>query len=222
MFEKIKLDFLPYKEFAILYHKNRIKVRNDNLELVTENRQPQNRYLKQNKTLKNFSTKVNNINIEFNRNANNVLITKNKTTMMLEYEEICAISEIVDWETSFPKPISKNKYEEMIQMINGEIEISNDDRFSLITKLFTYTTTNLKEMNYYDFLKTTYWEIIRRTMIQKSDGKCQVCYKNNSKLNVHHLTYFNRGSEIWSIMIGMPTLTVLCDSCHCKFHNKEI
>lgn len=70
-------------------------------------------------------------------------------------------------------------------------------------------------MNYKEYLKSKHWAKVRKLAIKRSGNKCQLC-SSKGKLNVHHNNYKNLGKEL-------PTdLIVLCETCHKKFHNKNI
>lgn len=71
----------------------------------------------------------------------------------------------------------------------------------------------LKNMPYKQYLLTDHWKQTRTNALKVAEYKCQLCNKN-SRLQVHHRTYENRGDEKPSDLI------VLCSSCHAKFHNK--
>lgn len=73
----------------------------------------------------------------------------------------------------------------------------------------------IKDMPYYDFLKTPYWKAISESVRYRAGNKCQLC--NGTKgLNVHHRTYENHGNELYN----MKDLICLCSDCHNKFHDK--
>lgn len=72
--------------------------------------------------------------------------------------------------------------------------------------------SKLKEMSYKDYLLTDHWTNLRLISQQRADWKCQLCY-GGKKLHTHHRTYRRRGCE------RISDLTVLCESCHEKFHD---
>lgn len=77
-------------------------------------------------------------------------------------------------------------------------------------------SSELKEMDYYDFLETKYWKVISRYVKCRQNYKCQLCGSKDN-LNAHHRNYDRRGKEhkYWQ-----EDLIVLCQDCHEKFHNK--
>lgn len=72
----------------------------------------------------------------------------------------------------------------------------------------------IKNMNYYEFLKTPYWKAVSERKRRSANFKCQLC---NSKLNIvtHHKTYEIRGYE----HENLDQLIVLCKKCHEKHHD---
>lgn len=64
---------------------------------------------------------------------------------------------------------------------------------------------------YAEYLTSPSWKMRRDAAVKRAEGRCQLC-NSDANLNVHHRTYENVGRE-------KPTdLTVLCRSCHEKFH----
>lgn len=76
----------------------------------------------------------------------------------------------------------------------------------------------VKQMNYYDFLKTPYWDGIRKYKLYKANYKCSLC-GNKDNLNVHHRSYDRHGYE-HLYKVANEDLIVLCKECHSKFHDK--
>ncbi len=76
-------------------------------------------------------------------------------------------------------------------------------------------TEFIKNMNYYEFLKTPYWKAVTGIKLLMSNYRCSLC-NNSGELHCHHSTYEIRGNEIHSL----EKLTVLCKDCHNHFHNK--
>lgn len=75
------------------------------------------------------------------------------------------------------------------------------------------TIKELQNMDYQEYLNSDWWKYIRKTAIERSGNKCQMC-GSKIKLNVHHNTYKNRGCE------EITDLICLCEKCHNKFHGK--
>lgn len=67
-------------------------------------------------------------------------------------------------------------------------------------------------LSYEEYLQTPYWQERRKRALEYADYRCQLC-NNTSILHVHHRTYENLGRE------PDNDLTVLCESCHEKFHD---
>lgn len=72
----------------------------------------------------------------------------------------------------------------------------------------------LNKMPYSEYLKTWDWEYTRDIAKERAKHRCQLCYKDDLPLHVHHRTYDRRGNEDPSDLI------VLCSDCHTKFHDK--
>jgi hypothetical protein len=73
----------------------------------------------------------------------------------------------------------------------------------------------LQTMPYSDYLKTDHWKFTRRDKLNRVRYRCELCDMGGVKLHVHHRHYRTRGCEApWD-------LTVLCEKCHAKFHDKE-
>jgi hypothetical protein len=75
----------------------------------------------------------------------------------------------------------------------------------------------IKNMNYYDFLKTPYWKIVSKKAKEFCGYRCMLCNSSNN-LHTHHRTYEHHGEEHRYIK---EDLIVLCKECHSKFHNIE-
>lgn len=103
------------------------------------------------------------------------------------------------------------------QIISGEIESRITTRY---WTLFNYMTPNrssrLRSLPYEKFLKSSYWDIVRRYKLYRSKFRCSLC---NCKgvLHVHHKTYENHGAE----HLHLDDLITLCKICHEKFHSVE-
>lgn len=73
----------------------------------------------------------------------------------------------------------------------------------------------IKDIGYYEYLKTPYWRAIAEHKKYKNK-KCQLCGATEN-LNVHHTNYDILGIEV----NNLNDLTVLCEDCHHKFHKLE-
>ncbi len=69
----------------------------------------------------------------------------------------------------------------------------------------------LRSMLYGDYLHTVEWETTRQRALEHHGRYCHDC-QATAFLEVHHLTYDNKGRE------KMGDLAVLCDKCHEKRH----
>ena len=67
-------------------------------------------------------------------------------------------------------------------------------------------------VDYYEYLKTDKWKVVRRLALDYAGHKCQLC-SSKERLNVHHNNYLNLGNET------LKDVVVLCRKCHEKFHN---
>lgn len=79
-----------------------------------------------------------------------------------------------------------------------------------------WAVKTLKALPYSDFLKTPYWQAVSAKIRSRDKYKCSLCGATNN-LCVHHKSYEHHGNEAeW-----LEDLTLLCDSCHTKFHGVE-
>lgn len=72
-----------------------------------------------------------------------------------------------------------------------------------------------KQLQYKRYLKTLHWKQIREKVLQRANGKCEICGYEPWKptgLQVHHKTYKNRGNE------RLDDLVAVCPWCHQKVH----
>lgn len=74
----------------------------------------------------------------------------------------------------------------------------------------------LKKLPYSSYLRTKFWQEVRRLALVRSGCACQLC-ASKTRLQVHHRTYATRGYEDQNL----NDLTVLCKTCHAKFHRKR-
>ena len=80
---------------------------------------------------------------------------------------------------------------------------------------WNYIKSHIRSMDYKEFLKTPYWKAVALKKKHQCDYKCQLC-NSKENLQTHHRTYDIKGEEIFN----MKDLTVLCDACHAKHHDK--
>jgi len=64
---------------------------------------------------------------------------------------------------------------------------------------------------YHDYLSSPEWQERRLEALQRAGRRCQIC-NSPSRLDVHHRTYSRFKQE------KLEDLTVLCRTCHTKFH----
>ena len=81
-----------------------------------------------------------------------------------------------------------------------------------------YIKREVNKLQYKDFLKTAYWQGIRKYKLDKANNKCALC-NSKKRLNVHHKTYDRHGTEHLP-EVADEDLIVLCQDCHAKFHDK--
>ena len=68
-------------------------------------------------------------------------------------------------------------------------------------------------MNLYkQYLQSDHWQTTRRLALEHYDNVCDEC-GTTTKLEVHHLTYENKGKE------RLADLQILCRECHEKKHD---
>lgn len=67
---------------------------------------------------------------------------------------------------------------------------------------------------YAAYLQSDHWRSLRRWALERAGARCQLCNTSEETLHVHHRTYERLGAEL------PQDLTVLCASCHAKFHNR--
>jgi 5-methylcytosine-specific restriction endonuclease McrA len=72
---------------------------------------------------------------------------------------------------------------------------------------------SLKAMPYAEYLQSDHWKHMREIALRKAGVQCQLC-TSSDRLEVHHKTYERLGEE------AISDITVLCRSCHSKFHDK--
>lgn len=68
------------------------------------------------------------------------------------------------------------------------------------------------KQKYKVYLKSAHWKQLRLKILLRDNYKCRLC-GNSSKLEVHHLTYNNKGKE------NLDDLITVCSKCHRDIHN---
>lgn len=151
-----------------------------------------------NKTIPEFSSKV--VNFAFNEIKKDLdkdrKKIKQKKTYATKKEEFFA--EILNPEIRWANRHYMNFYA-VKDYIN---HITKEDVYSYVSK-----------MNYDDFLNTPYWKAIASYAKHEAHNRCSFCGESEN-LEVHHISYKNKGLELWS----RNDLIVLCDNCHRSEH----
>lgn len=73
---------------------------------------------------------------------------------------------------------------------------------------------DLRSMPYWQYLKTTHWQLVRQRALVAAGHQCFYCGATEP-LDVHHLSYKRRGCEYDEDLI------VLCRVCHQTEHDNE-
>jgi hypothetical protein len=94
-----------------------------------------------------------------------------------------------------------------------QITLRNENIDKMIQETRNESIQRLKNLPYKDYLKSLHWSIIRTAALEADSHRCSLC-NSEKQLNVHHRTYERRGHELPS------DVTVLCQPCHAKFHDK--
>jgi hypothetical protein len=69
----------------------------------------------------------------------------------------------------------------------------------------------LGKRDYSAYLRTEHWQKLRQAALERASFRCQLC-NGTVNLRAHHRTYETLGNE------SPDDLTVVCNSCHSKFH----
>lgn len=112
-----------------------------------------------------------------------------------------------------------SKYIAMYLNPNGRLDKTLNERIQQIMNAdvnWCVVAYHIQKMNYHNFLKTPYWKTIASYTKYKAGNRCQLC-NSSEKLATHHRNYAIHGYE----HANMQELTVLCDFCHNKFHNRR-
>lgn len=75
---------------------------------------------------------------------------------------------------------------------------------------------DLKALPYSEYLKSDYWKRVSYMVKKEAGFKCSQC-GSMKRLEVHHLSYENKGDE----MNHLEDLVCLCHNCHSKEHGYE-
>lgn len=80
-----------------------------------------------------------------------------------------------------------------------------------------YNTDHLKGKPYSEFLKSKYWAMVRKRVLQRDGNKCRIC-SNTKYLQVHHDTYKHHLKE----HKHLGDLLTLCRECHKEHHYAQM
>lgn len=72
----------------------------------------------------------------------------------------------------------------------------------------------IRKIKYEDFLKTNYWQGVKKYVLYKNNYTCQMCGCANKKMHIHHPNYKFHGREAKNT----KKLICLCEDCHKKIH----
>lgn len=72
----------------------------------------------------------------------------------------------------------------------------------------------LANLKYSNYLRTEYWQLIRKGMHESIGYKCEIC-GSEEHINIHHFNYENLGKET------LNDLACLCQRCHVAIHYTE-
>lgn len=70
-----------------------------------------------------------------------------------------------------------------------------------------------KRLTYANFLKTKYWQKVRKAVFKRDKSQCVIC-KSTFDLEAHHDSYKNHGNEL----NHLEDLMTLCRECHKEHH----
>lgn len=85
----------------------------------------------------------------------------------------------------------------------------------LVDQRYDFLLAAYNNMSYKAYLLTKHWQYFKISALKHFNRRCQACGSEDKKLNVHHNNYNSKGCETFD------DVTVLCEECHAKFHNKN-
>lgn len=106
------------------------------------------------------------------------------------------------------------EFKKAIIELSREALIINYGEFFLLAPTSPKLIERRNKMPYKEFLESEYWSKVKTRALDIANHRCTLC-NSSSMLHVHHRTYAHRGDELRH----MEDLTVLCQTCHHKFHN---
>ena len=73
-----------------------------------------------------------------------------------------------------------------------------------------------KKRNKYDlFIRSTYWQNLRKKVLERDKYMCQIC-GSNEELQVHHTEYNYKNDKE-----HLDKLITLCQNCHVFIHKMQ-
>lgn len=97
--------------------------------------------------------------------------------------------------------------------------MTEEDRFSDLLKRYDDDIAGkLLAMQYWDYLKTEYWQIIREYLLCIKGRVCELCGENEVT-QIHHANY--KGREAGADHDYLENLYCLCKTCHRIIHDKS-
>lgn len=84
------------------------------------------------------------------------------------------------------------------------------------TRFFSQALQEKQMSNYFEKLRDPRWQRKRLEAMELHGFECEICYDQESTLNVHHKAYI-KGREPWEYEVDQ--LSVLCQSCHAAQHS---
>jgi len=69
-------------------------------------------------------------------------------------------------------------------------------------------------VKYSTYIKSKEWEDMKKLIFEWRGKRCQLCWRDDKPVHVHHITYKRIGNE------DPRDLLVVCETCH-KFIHKE-
>ncbi len=95
-----------------------------------------------------------------------------------------------------------------IKSILGSEKRKREDVINMEYAKKNYTT-------YDNYLKTDWWQTLRRRALKNQEYHCQLCNDYNTELHVHHRSYKRKCTPN-----ERKDLVVLCAGCHKMFHDR--
>jgi len=109
---------------------------------------------------------------------------------------------------------SKGLYKIISKIYNYKKNEERDTEKIAYEKFYNKFLNSLVTMEYNDYLSTKHWRHFREEALKFYNNKCQLCGNSDESLHLHHNNYKNRGRETFN------DVTLLCSSCHEKFHKE--